>query len=181
MVEPIYCLKPAWCGRHLAGLRPETGLTVRYGATAFKAVGYHSAWPPSRDVCAKSIPDRPLEATPEQPMSCASPTTVLRQAAVPIPETAQSPSGLLPQPRNRLSLCWTCFPSFRTFSLQMFPTSCPTKFRAGRWVLWVAGTGRCRKRNRARQITSSSASKRGPYLFDNADTLGHTYAAADAL
>src|SRR3954467_12799743 len=41
MVEPIYCLKPAWCGRHLAGLRPETGLTVRYGATAFKAVGYH--------------------------------------------------------------------------------------------------------------------------------------------
>jgi len=42
MVEPIYCLKPAWCGRHLAGLRPETGLTVRYGATAFKAVGYHS-------------------------------------------------------------------------------------------------------------------------------------------
>src|SRR4051794_5913164 len=42
MVEPIYCLKPAWCGRHLAGLRPETGLTVRYGATAFKAVGCHS-------------------------------------------------------------------------------------------------------------------------------------------
>src|SRR3954449_9313471 len=41
MVEPIYCLKPAWCGRHLAGLRPETGLTVRYGATAFKAVGCH--------------------------------------------------------------------------------------------------------------------------------------------
>src|SRR3954451_24179815 len=41
MVEPIYCLKPAWCGKHLAGLRPETGLTVRYGATAFKAVGYH--------------------------------------------------------------------------------------------------------------------------------------------
>src|SRR4051794_17836654 len=41
MVEPIYCLKPAWCGRHLAGLRPETGLSVRYGATAFKAVGYH--------------------------------------------------------------------------------------------------------------------------------------------
>ena len=40
MVEPIYCLKPAWCGRHLAGLRPETGLTVRYGATAFKAVGF---------------------------------------------------------------------------------------------------------------------------------------------
>src|SRR3954468_10560623 len=132
MVEPIYCLKPAWCGRHLAGLRPETGLTVRYGATAFKAVGYHSAWPPSRDVCAKSILDRPLEAAPEQPISCASPTTVLRQAAAPIPETAQSPSGLLPQPRNRLSLCWTCFPSFRTFSLQMFPTSCPTKFRAGR-------------------------------------------------
>src|SRR5947199_3944911 len=45
MVEPIYCLKPAWCGRHLAGLRPETGLTVRYGATAFKAVGYHLAIP----------------------------------------------------------------------------------------------------------------------------------------
>src|SRR3954447_17756092 len=46
MVEPIYCLKPAWCGRHLAGLRPETGLTVRYGATAFKAVGYHLlCWP----------------------------------------------------------------------------------------------------------------------------------------
>src|SRR5947209_5748856 len=41
MVEPIYCLKPAWCGRHLAGLRPETGLAVRYGATAFKAVGCH--------------------------------------------------------------------------------------------------------------------------------------------
>src|SRR3954454_23214646 len=44
MVEPIYCLKPAWCGRHLAGLRPETGLTVRYGATAFKAVGCHLVW-----------------------------------------------------------------------------------------------------------------------------------------
>src|ERR1700748_3829303 len=42
MVEPIYGLKPAWCGRHLAGLRPETGLTVRYGATAFKAVAYHT-------------------------------------------------------------------------------------------------------------------------------------------
>src|SRR3954466_2671654 len=45
MVEPIYCLKPAWCGRHLAGLRPETGLTVRYGATAFKAVGCHTVKP----------------------------------------------------------------------------------------------------------------------------------------
>src|SRR3954453_15258778 len=45
MVEPIYCLKPAWCGRHLAGLRPETGLTVRYGATAFKAVGCHCILP----------------------------------------------------------------------------------------------------------------------------------------
>src|SRR4051794_4396974 len=67
-------------------------------------------------------------------MSCASPTTVLRQAAVPIPETAQSPFGLLPQPRNRLSFCWTWFPSFRTFSLQMFPTSYPTKSRAGRVV-----------------------------------------------
>src|ERR1017187_3860338 len=30
MVEPIYFLKPAWCGNHLAGLRPEIGLTARY-------------------------------------------------------------------------------------------------------------------------------------------------------
>src|ERR1039457_5360735 len=30
MVESIYFLKPAWCGNHLAGLRPEIGLTARY-------------------------------------------------------------------------------------------------------------------------------------------------------
>jgi hypothetical protein len=29
MVESIYFLKPAWCGNHSAGLRPETGLTAR--------------------------------------------------------------------------------------------------------------------------------------------------------
>jgi hypothetical protein len=77
----------------------------------------HSAWLPSRDVCAKSIPDQPLEAAPEQPLFCASPTIVLRQAAAPIPATAPSPSGLLPQYPSqsplvdaakllKSSLCW---------------------------------------------------------------------------
>src|SRR5947209_8166771 len=71
-------------------------------------------------------------------MSCASPTTVLRQAAAPIPETAQSPCGLLPQPRNRLSLYWTCFAPSEHFLYKMFPMSCPTKFRAGRAVWWTS-------------------------------------------
>lgn len=49
----------------------------------------------------------------------------------PIPGTAQSPSGLLPQPRNRYSSCWTYSLLKRTFSTSMFPTSCPGNSRAG--------------------------------------------------
>ena len=38
MVKAIYFLKPAWCGRHFAGLRPEWDLQSVNGATAFQAV-----------------------------------------------------------------------------------------------------------------------------------------------
>src|ERR1035438_9471083 len=36
MVESIYFLKPAWCGTHLAGLRPEQGLQPVTRATALR-------------------------------------------------------------------------------------------------------------------------------------------------
>ncbi len=36
MVESIYFLKPAWCGIHDAGLRPERGLQPVIVATAFR-------------------------------------------------------------------------------------------------------------------------------------------------
>ena len=38
MVKSIYFLKPAWCGTHLAGLRPEIGLTARYRSHRLQAV-----------------------------------------------------------------------------------------------------------------------------------------------
>src|SRR5436305_806172 len=79
-------------------------------------------------------------------MSCASPTTVLRQAAAPIPETAQSPSGLLPQPRNRLSLYWTCFRSLRTFSLLNIPNEVSNK---------IPGRGRHSSRAEERYRTAT--------------------------
>jgi len=40
MVEPIYFLKPAWCGTHFAGLWPEQGLQPVTRATAFEAVDF---------------------------------------------------------------------------------------------------------------------------------------------
>src|ERR1700735_856021 len=36
MVESIYFLKPAWCGTHFAGLRPEQGLQPVTRATALR-------------------------------------------------------------------------------------------------------------------------------------------------
>jgi hypothetical protein len=36
MVESVYFFKPAWCGIHLAGLRPEQGLQPVTRATAFR-------------------------------------------------------------------------------------------------------------------------------------------------
>jgi hypothetical protein len=36
MVESIYFLKPAWCGDHLAGLRPEQGFQPVTRAVAFR-------------------------------------------------------------------------------------------------------------------------------------------------
>jgi hypothetical protein len=36
MVESIYFLKPAWCGTHFAGLRPEQGLQPVTKATALR-------------------------------------------------------------------------------------------------------------------------------------------------
>ena len=41
MVEAIYFLKPAWCGNHPAGLRPEEDLQSVIGATAFQALVCH--------------------------------------------------------------------------------------------------------------------------------------------
>ncbi len=38
MVKAIYFLKPAWCGKHFAGLWPEKDLQSVTGATAFQAV-----------------------------------------------------------------------------------------------------------------------------------------------
>jgi hypothetical protein len=38
MVKAIYFLKPAWCGNHPAGLRPEEDLQSVIVATAFQAV-----------------------------------------------------------------------------------------------------------------------------------------------
>ncbi|MCZ2147586.1 MAG: hypothetical protein LC126_07405 [Bryobacterales bacterium] len=35
-------MKPAWCGNHLAGLRPEQGLQPVTKATAFEAVAFWS-------------------------------------------------------------------------------------------------------------------------------------------
>ncbi len=36
MVKPIYFLKPAWCGKTFAGLRPEQGLQPVTRATALR-------------------------------------------------------------------------------------------------------------------------------------------------
>jgi hypothetical protein len=41
MVKAIYFLKPAWCGNHPAGLRPEEDLQSVIVATAFQAVVCH--------------------------------------------------------------------------------------------------------------------------------------------
>ncbi len=42
MVEPIYFLKPAWCGTPCAGLRPEQGLQPVRKALAFTRWFGHS-------------------------------------------------------------------------------------------------------------------------------------------
>ena len=42
MVKSVYFLKPAWCGNHSAGLRPEQGLQPVIRATALQAVVCHS-------------------------------------------------------------------------------------------------------------------------------------------
>src|ERR1700730_4931134 len=41
MVKSIYFLKPAWCGTHLAGLGPESGLTVRYWSHRLPGGGFN--------------------------------------------------------------------------------------------------------------------------------------------
>ena len=53
---------------------------------------------------------------PSGPTSCVSLTTGPRRSRPTIPGPAQSPSGLLPRPRNRVSFRWTWLLSFRTFS-----------------------------------------------------------------
>ena len=45
MVKAIYFLKPAWCGNHPAGLRPEEDLQSVIVATAFQAVVWRLAKP----------------------------------------------------------------------------------------------------------------------------------------
>src|SRR3954447_21185585 len=102
MVEPIYCLKPAWCGRHLAGLRPETGLTVRYGATAFKAVGCHSAVSHNPNTLAGSF--QLVVRRKHSPL-----------AHVPVISTLRYPSWQLPRPNQQRRSCGgrgagTCIP-----------------------------------------------------------------------
>jgi hypothetical protein len=58
MVESIYFLKPAWCGNHLAGLWPETGLQPVNKSHRLQAVvchfgDYHSmAWMPDGEAAA---------------------------------------------------------------------------------------------------------------------------------
>jgi hypothetical protein len=63
-----------------------------------------------------SIPDRHREAVRERPILCALMTIAPHLRLATIPESAQSPFGLLPQPRNRVSLMWTWEFSFMSFS-----------------------------------------------------------------
>ncbi|HEY3837259.1 MAG TPA: GxxExxY protein, partial [Bryobacteraceae bacterium] len=42
-----------------------------------------------------------------------------------------SPSGLLPQPRNRVLLYWAFVPPLEHFALALFPRNCPMNFRSG--------------------------------------------------
>src|SRR5437868_9394800 len=92
MVEPIYCLQPAWCGRHLAGLRPETGLTVRYGATALKAVGCHlrtGRWEVALCEPRESAARNSFRQSPNQPLSFVA-RTVLAIAHISSPDRVRA-------------------------------------------------------------------------------------------